>query len=325
MLSAAVSRAVGIVAELGVADLVDVGKAKTAAELAAATGSHARSLYRLMRFLASHGVFRETAAGGEFEHTALSAVLREDAPGSYRAGARMFHHLFAAWHGMDHSVKTGEPGFNQSYGMPVFEYVAKHPHLGPIVDGAMSSFHGSIETNAMLEAYDFSGIAVLADIGGGNGELISGVLRRYPALRGMLFDLGHVMERAKARLAAEGLAGRCEVIEGSFWDTVPAGADAYLMRHIIHDWNDEQCIGILGRVKKVLPKDGRVLVVEGVIPPGNDPSLVKNYDMTMMTFPGGLERTEAEYRELFRASGLVVTSVTPTTSMVSVVEGRHAS
>jgi hypothetical protein len=233
----------------------------------------------------------------------------------------MFHHVFAAWDGLDHAVKTGEPGFNKVFGQPVFDYIGTHPQLGPIVDAGMTCFHG-YETEAMLDAYDFGGIRVLADIGGGNGSLIRGVLDRYLTMRGMLFDLGHVMGRARENVRAAGLADRCQVIEGSFFETVPAGADAYLFRHIIHDWTDDQCAQILGHCRKVIPEDGRLLVVECVIPSGNGRSISKDFDMTMMTLPGGMERTEAEFRSLFARSGFELASVTPTTTMVSVVEGR---
>lgn len=320
IVGAALSKAVCTVAELGVADQIQPGMARSPDYLAKATGSHERSLHRLLRFLASHGLFRETRSG-EFEHTPLSSVLRSDAEGSYRAGAQMFHHLFAGWDGLDHSIRTGEPGFNKVFGKPVFDYVAIHPELGPIVDAGMTCFHG-YETEAMLDVYDFGAILVLADIGGGNGSLIGSVLRRYPKMRGILFDLGHVVARASERLKQHGFAERCEVIEGSFFETVPAGADAYLFRHILHDWTDEQCIQILSHCRKVIPAHGRLLVVECVIPMGNDPSISKDFDMTMMTFPGGLERTELEFRSLFKQAGFELTSITPTSTMVSVIEGK---
>jgi O-methyltransferase domain len=148
------------------------------------------------------------------------------------------------------------------------------------------------------------------------------VLARYPNMTGILFDLGHVVGGAKENLKAAGLAGRCSVIEGSFFETIPAGADAYLFRHIIHDWTDEQCIQILGHCRKMIPADGRLLIVDCVVPAGNAPSLSKDMDITMLTFPGGQERTEAQFRLLLKAAGFELKSITPTTSMVSVVEGK---
>ena len=322
MLGVAVSRAICSVAELGVADHIAPDAAVPVATLAQKTGAHERSLHRVLRLLASRGLFRETTAG-TFEHTPLSLALRGDAEGSYRAGARMFHRLFPAWDALDHSVRTGAPGFDRAFGAPLFDFVMANPEVGPILDAGMSSFHG-YETGAMLDAYDFSGVKTLADIGGGNGSLLTGVLQRYPAMRGILFDLGHVVGRAQGNLSAAGLADRCRVIEGSFFETVPAGADAYLFRHIIHDWTDEQSLQILGHCRQVIPKDGRLLLVECVVPPGNDPSASKDFDITMMTFPGGMERTEPEFKALLGQAGFTLTSVMPTATMVSVVEARPA-
>ena len=176
----------------------------------------------------------------------------------------------------------------------------------------------------MLDAYDFTGINVLADIGGGNGSLISAVLARYPKMKGILFDLGHVVARAKENLKAAGLADRCAVIEGSFFESIPAGADAYLFRHIIHDWTDEQCTQILGHCRKVIPSNGKLLIADCVVPAGNTSCPSKDMDMVMLTFPGGQERTEAEFRSLLKGSGFELKSITPTTTMIHVVEGKPA-
>jgi precorrin-6B methylase 2 len=320
MTSAALSRAVSTVAELGVADLVQTGQPQPVEYLARATKTHEPSLYRVLRFLASHGLFEETE-NRHFEHTPLSAALRSDAPGSYRAGAQLFHHLFAAWDGLHHSIQTGEPGFNKVFGAPVFDYIQAHPEMGPVFDAGMASLNG-YETAAMLDAYDFGGINVLADLGGGNGSLLCAVLRRYSSMKGILFDLGHVVARAKENLQAAGLADRCSVIEGSFFESIPAGADAYMFRHIIHDWTDDQSMQILGHCRKVIPADGKLLIVDCVVPAGNAPSLSKDMDITMLTFPGGQERTETQFRSLLKASSFELKSITPTTTMVSVVEAK---
>ena len=240
----ALTRAMCTVADLGVADHIPAGAPQSAKYLAQVTGTHERSLYRLLRFLASYGLFRETQSG-EFDHTPLSIALRSDAEGSFRAAAQLFHHEFRAWDGLDHAVRTGKPGFDAVFGRPLFDYVAAHPELGPVLDAGMTCMHG-YETGAMIQAYDFGAVRVLADIGGGNGSLIGAVLQRYPKMRGILFDLGHVVGRAKESLRKCGVADRCQVIEGSFFETIPAGADAYLFRHIIHDWTDEQSVQILG-------------------------------------------------------------------------------
>ena len=317
---AALSQAICSVAELGVADHVEAGTPQPVERLAKATGTHERSLYRILRYMASYGIFRETE-NRRFDHTPLSAVLRSDAPGSFRAAARMFYQMNAAWKGLHFSALTGKPGFDEAYHQPMFDYIGAHPELAATFDAGMTAFHGH-ETPAMLDAYDFTGIETLADIGGGNGSLLSAVLHRYPKMKGLLFDLSHVVSRTRERVRAEGVADRCSIVEGSFFDSVPKGADAYLLRHIIHDWTDEQSIQILKNCRKAVPAHGRILLVEFAVPRGNERSLAKAADMIMMVFPGGLERTEEEYSSLFQQAGFRLSKVTPTASTVSVVEGR---
>jgi hypothetical protein len=319
---AALSRAICTIGELGVSDHIRAGAPQSIESLARLTGAHERSLYRLLRFTASYGIFRETG-DRQFDHTPLSAVLRSDAEGTFRPAARMFHRMFAAWDGLDHSVRTGESGALKVYGEPLFDYIGRHADLGPLFDAGMTAFHGH-ETDAMLDAYDFGDVQTLADIGGGNGLLLAAVLRRYPHMHGILFDLGHVVGRATATLRSLGLEERCSVIEGNFFESIPAGADAYLMRHIIHDWTDEQAVKILRNCRKVVPANGKVLLVEFTVPPPNQASLGKDADMMMLTFPGGMERTVDEYRALFEQSGFRLAKVTPTKSAVAVVEGRPA-
>jgi ubiquinone/menaquinone biosynthesis C-methylase UbiE len=317
--SAALSRAICTIGELGVADHVPGGAAQGVEELAKRTGAHAESLYRLLRFAASYGVFRETGQRA-FEHTRLSQVLRTDAEGSFRPATQMFHRMFAGWDGLHHTVQTGKPAFQHVFGAPMFDYIGQHLELAPLFDAGMVAFHGH-ETAAMLDAYDFSGIGTLADVGGGNGSLISAVLQRYPDLKGILYDLDHVTGRARDSLQSLGLQNRCTVIEGNFFESIPGGADAYLMRHIIHDWTDDQAVQILGNCRKVIPPHGKVLIVEFRVPPANEASVGKDADMIMLAFPGGKERTEDEYRVLFERSGFRLRKVTPTKSAVCVVEG----
>jgi len=320
LLGAALSRAVCSITELGIADQIEPGSPRSVDYLARATGTHERSLYRVLRFLASHELFQEKD-NRQFDHTPLSRCLRSDSDGSFRAAGRMFHRIGPAWDGLHHAIRTGEPGFNEIFGQPLFDYVGVHPELVTLFDAGMTAIHG-YETAAMMEAYDFRTIQVLADIGGGNGTLIGAVLQRYPKLKGWLYDLGHVVGRARETLEAFGVSDRCSVIEGNFFALLPAGADAYLFRHIIHDWPDEKSIQILHNCRKVIPDDGRILLVEFVVPAANEPSLAKDSDMAMLVFPGGMERTEEEYRSLFEQAGFRLSTVTPTSSAISVLEGR---
>ena len=314
------TQALYVAAKLGIADLMAKGP-RSAEDLAQVTTTHGPSLYRLLRGLASMGVFAEDGTG-RFSLTPLAECLRSDVPGSQRALAIMSgEEHYKAWGELLYSVQTGNIAFDKLYGMPVFDFLSRNPEQAKVFDAAMVGVHGR-ETAAMTDAYDLSGIEVLADIGGGNGSLLTMVLKKYPAMRGLLYDLPGVTERAKVNLQSAGLSDRCKVIGGSFFESIPVGADAYLLRNIIHDWNDEKAITILRNVQQAMSKDGRLLVVEGVIPPGNDPCFGKMLDLTMLTIPGGKERTEEEYRTLFKASGFTLTQIVPTKSEVSVIEGK---
>ena len=315
-----VSQSIYVAAKLGLSDLLKNGP-QTAADLAAKTGSNPPALYRLLRALASVGVYREQS-DGRFTNTPASEELRSDIENSRRAMAVMMgEEHYIAWGELLYCIQTGQKGFDKIYGEPIFDWMAKHPEQAAIFDQAMVSVHGR-ETGAMLDAYDFSSIGTLADVGGGNGSVLRGVLARYPRMRGMLCDLPGVLERAKPLIEADGLADRLQTHPTNFFEAVPAGADAYLMRHIIHDWTDEQSLQILGNVRKVLKPEGRLLVVESIIPPGNDPNFGKLLDLNMLVIPGGKERTEAEYRELYANAGFELTRITPTAGDVSVIEGR---
>jgi hypothetical protein len=248
--------------------------------------------------------------------------LRSDVPQSQRALARMMGaEQYQTWGDLLYSVQTGEKAFDRRFGKPIFDWLAEHPDKAEIFDGAMTGIHGR-ETGAVIDAYDFSDTRVLADVGGGNGSNLIAVLQANPQLRGMLFDLPHVVERARLHVEAAGLTDRCTLHGGSFFEAVPAGADAYLMRHIIHDWDDELSRTILWNIRKVIPADGKLLIVEAVIPPGNDPFPMKFLDLTMLTIPGGKERTREEYETLFRESGFALSRIVPTATDMSVIEGR---
>lgn len=314
-----VSQCIYVAAELGIADRVHDG-VRSVEDLAAATGTRPDLLFRLLRALASVGIFAEQTPR-QFTLTPLAECLRTGVPGSQRAMARMMgDDHYRAWGHLLHALRTGENAYELEFGKPIFDDLAEQPEKAKIFDEAMTGIHGR-ETSAILDAYDFSGIKVLADIGGGNGSKITAILQAYPQLQGILFDLPHVVERASANIANAGLTSRCQLIGGDFFRAVPAGADAYAMRHIVHDWNDERSLTILRNCHAVMQPGNKLLLVESVIPPGNDPCFGKLLDLTMMLIPGGKERTEDEYRELYDQAGFELTRVVPTRSDVSVIEG----
>jgi ubiquinone/menaquinone biosynthesis C-methylase UbiE len=314
------TQAIYVAAKLGIADLLKHGP-RSAHDLAHATKAQSPSLYRLLRALASIGVFADNGAG-RFSLTPLAECLRSDVPGSQHALAIMCgEEHYQAFGELLYSVQTGKMAFDKLYGMPVFDFLSKNLEQAKTFDAAMVGVHGR-ETAAMMDAYDFSGIAVMADIGGGNGSLLAAVLKNYPAMQGILYDQPEVAERAQANLRTAELAHRCKVIGGNFFESVPDGADAYLMRHIIHDWDDEKATTILRNVHRVMGDGGRLLVVEGVIPHGNDSSFGKLLDLAMLAIPGGKERTEEEFRRLYEPADFHVTRIVPTKAEVSVIEGK---
>jgi hypothetical protein len=303
-----------VAAKLGLAELVKDGP-RSPQDLAQATGTQPRALYRLLRALASLGIFIEEQGG--FALTPLAECLLDPAMKALATMRGEFQ--YRAWGELLFSVQTGKSAFQKVYGKPIFDYFSEHPETGKVFDLAMTGVHGR-ETDAMLEAYDFTGIGTLADIGGGNGSVLMAILRRYPAMQGILYDLSGVADRARANIEAAGLAGRCRVVAGNFFETVPAGADGYLMRHIIHDWDDEQSLTILRHCHAAMGQGGKLLVVEGVVPAGNEPSVSKFFDLAMLVLPGGMERTEDEFRQLFEAAGFRLTRMVPTRTWVSVLE-----
>jgi hypothetical protein len=313
------AQAIYVAAYLGLADLLAAGP-RTSAELAEETGTHVPSVYRLLRALASIGIFREEEPG-RFGLTPLGDRLRSDRPDSQRSLAIMMgEEHYRCWGDLLQSIRTGQTAFERLYGRPCFDYLASHPRSAQLFDEAMVGVHG-VETQAMIDAYDFSPFHTLVDVGGGNGSLLTAVLQRHPRLRGVLYEQPHVIERALPGLRAAGVAERCQAVGGNFFESVPPGGDAYLMRHIIHAWNDDQALTILRNCRQAMGPQARLLLVESVIPSGNDPFFAKFLDLNMLLIPGGQERTEAEYRALYEKAGFRLTRVTGTTTEVSVIEG----
>lgn len=323
LFGAFVSQAVSVAAELGVADLL-AEQPQTVAALAAATGTHERSLYRVLRTLASVGVFRETG-DKVFELTPLAEPLRSDAPNSMRNGAIF---MGAEWHWrvygeMPHSVRTGKSAWSRANGAEVFDYFAANPEHGEVFNRAMTDMSAAAAA-PVTEAYDFTGIDTLVDVAGGHGYLLAAALRADTDARGVLFDLPQVIEGAHATLESEGVTDRVELVSGDFFAAVPEGADAYMMKHIIHDWDDERALLILNNIRRAMRDDGRVLICETVVPEGNEPHFGKLMDLEMLVSPGGVERTAREYRELLAQAGLELKRIIPTQSYLSIVEAVKA-
>lgn len=317
-----VSRALHLAAKLGIADHL-AGGPRDAGALAAAVGAHAPSLRRVLRLLASVGVFAEQE-DGRFALTPLGEMLREDVPGSSRALVMLFAgtRIQESWADLEWCVQTGEPAFKrENPNDDCFTAMARDPEQMAVFDKAMATF-APMTAAAVAAAYDFSRFGTVADVGGGNGALLAGILRANPSLRGLLFDRPHVVARADLGDVAD----RVRVAGGSFFDAVPAGADAYLLKHVIHDWNDADATAILRKVRAVVPPDGRLLIVEGVYPAHVDASLASRgaaaNDVNMLVCTGGRQRSEAEFRALYEAAGFRLTGIVPTMSGACVIEGE---
>ena len=315
-----VSQAVSVAAKLYLADhLADGGK--TLPELAGLTATHEPSLYRLLRGLTSVGVFQKET-DGRYANSPLSEVLRSDNPNSLRAAAHMICDR-EHWHSHGNllqSVKTGETGFDYTFGMPIFPYYAQNPEPAKVFDEAMTSFSAAIG-QAVAAAYDFSEAETIADIAGGHGLLLATVLSRNPQAKGILFDQPQVIEGAPEVLKTTGAAERVETVSGDFFRAIPVEADIYLMKFIIHDWNDEQSIAILENLAKSAKPGAKVLLVESVVEEDDTvPSMSKVMDLNMLAMTGGKERTASEYAALFEKAGFKLTRVIPTPSPMQIVE-----
>jgi O-methyltransferase/methyltransferase family protein len=315
-----ISQAIYVAAKLGIADLLRDGP-MSSEELAQATGAHPRALYRLLRALASVEVFREREDGG-FELTPRAACLLSDVPGSLRAVAmvRGEPYFWEPWGRLLQSVQTGRAAFEEIYGMRFFEYLAQHPQDATTFGHALFVNVAQKHT-AVAKAYDFSQFGTVVDVGGGQGALLTAMLTAHPQVRGILFDQPHVVEAAKPHITTAGLAPRCELVSGDFFASVPAGGDAYTLSEILHDWDDPQATVILRNIRKAMPQHGKVLILEQIIPPGNDPYEGKLRDLHMLVILGGVERTESEFHVLLREAGFRLTGITQTASPTRVIEG----
>jgi SAM-dependent methyltransferase len=314
----AVSQALRVIVELGIPDLLAVGE-RSVDDLAAATQSNADALYRLVRLLASESVLKE-ARPRHFALTEVGAVLRSDRPGPGDFIRMINTEPYLAFEQLLHSVRTGMPAFDKVFGSPRFDWLSAHHEQAALFQRAMVALsQGSNE--AVAEAYDFGPFTRVVDVGGGHGQLLSAILSRNPQLSGVLFDLPSGV--AAARQGAGGGLPRTEFIAGDFFDGVPAG-DVYVIKKVIHDWEDGHAEAILENCRKAMAPSGKVLVAETLVPLGNEPNQIKSVDVVMLAVTGGLERTEIQYASLFDAAGLRLERVIETRGPISILEASAA-
>ena len=318
------SRAIFVAARYDVAGRLAAG-AKTAQTLAEELSLHGPTLHRVLRALASQGIFQEDESG-QFSNTELSEFLRDDAPNSLRGLTLLFgdETSWKSWEDLPYCVQSGKPSFERIYGEKFWDYLSHHPDTAAMFDRAMASSSGLINS-AVASAYDFSAAESIVDVAGGVGSTLCAILGGSPQLKGVLFDLPHLRQRAEQYIASQGLSGRCEFRAGSFFDSVPERADIYFMKHIVHDWDDANCVKFMRHIRAAMGPRSTLLVCERIIPPGNDPFSAKWSDLHMLVHThGGRERTELEFRRLYEESGFRLSKVVPTKSHWSLIEGVPA-
>ena len=317
-----ISRGVYVIAKLGIPDLLKSGP-KTTDELATATKMHAPSLYRVLRALVSVGVL--SAEGKHFGLTPLSEILVTDAPGSLRwfAVSELGQEHYPAWGNLMHSVKTGEIAFDNFFGVDIWKYFSQNPEDAAVFNNSMSNVTAATN-EAILNLYDFSGFSTLIDVGGGHGGLLTSILQKNPNLKGVLFDAPEVIEGARPKIEAAGLSDRCETVSGDFFKAVPGGGDAYIMKWIIHDWDDEKSNTILRNIRNQIPTNGKLILVDSVVPETDEPHFSKFIDLNMLVMTGGKERTEKEFSDLLSAADFKLLRVIPTELPTAIIEAAPA-
>ncbi|MGI8622095.1 MAG: methyltransferase [Solirubrobacteraceae bacterium] len=316
------SQAVGVAAQLGVADHLAAGP-RPGDELARLVGADPQALHRVLRLLASIGVFAE-AAPGSFGLTPLGRTLTSDAPGSVRdfAITETAPGHWLPWGRLHESVRSGRPMAREALGMELFDWYVQNPEEAGFFHAAMGDL-SALAADELVRVCDFSAARTVADVGGAHGVLLAAVLRANPTVRGILFDLPHVIATAAEAIAAEGLAERCTLVSGDFFESVPAGADLHLLKQIVHDWDDERAARLLRTCHRALAPGGTLLLVEMVVPADNRPSPAQAMDLNMLVLLGGRERTEAEFRSLLQAAGFRLQRVIPTRSPFGVLEATR--
>jgi SAM-dependent methyltransferase len=319
-----ISQAIGTIVEIGVPDQLAKGS-RECRVIAREAGVSEDGLYRLLRALASVGLFTE-GTDRRFRLTGMGQLLRSDHPESLAGYARFTAHdiTWRPWGQLGYSVRTGMPAFDHVFNMPIFEHFSRNPEVSAVFDEAMTSI-SAMEARATSEAYDFKGIETLMDVAGGHGVLLATVLGRHKKMRGVLFDLPHVAAGATATFTRTGITGRVRIESGDFFKELPSGADAVIMKHIVHDWDDDSATRILQACHRALGPRGKVLIVDPVVPPSNRPHYGKLLDLEMLVLtPRGRERTKAEFAKLLRGAGFRLSRVIPTEGPLSIVEAVRA-
>jgi len=313
------ARALALVVELGIADRIAAG-AKTAAELANELDLNANALYRLLRMLAAEQIFTEDEAGG-FRHTPFSRVLMVDAEDSVAPLLSLPWQdiVWATYLEMPHTIATGEPAFDKAHGQAFFDYLSAHPQANALFDTAMALISGP-EDAAVAQAFDFGQFDKIVDVGGGQGGLLAAILTHHPDVRGVLFDQPQVL--AEPRYLTGGLLDRCELVAGDFFQSLPVGADAYVLKRIIHDWDDNAAVKLLRNCATAMGANGCLFIAEAVMRPGNEPDPSKAQDVGMMLLTRGQERTADQYQRLLDAAGLQLVDIHPAAISVSLLEAR---
>jgi len=313
-----VSQAVYVAAKLGLADLITARPCRVD-ELAKEVGADASALRRLLRLLVTCGVFSEDARGG-FHQSPVSELLRSGVPGSLRHALIMWNEeQYRAWGHILHSVRTGETAFDHAFGAGLYSYLAQHPEAAATFDAAMTNLTTPVAA-AVAQAYNFSSCHTVVDIGGGRGVLVRAILESFPAVRGVLFDLPPVIDNARRHMVSASLCDRCDLVSGSFFETVPAGGEVYLLAQVLHNWDDEHSIAILKSCQRAMPPNARILVIETLL----GSPFAAQADMHMLAVLGGRERTEDEYRGLFDRGGFRLTRVISLGGPQSIMEGVRA-
>lgn len=323
MTGAWVARAIYTAAKFGIADVLSAGP-QSAETIAGKVGANPDAVHRLLRMLASRGVFTERA-DGRYALTPMADALRVEAPASVRGVVLFFGHPYhwEHWGHLPYSVQTGLPSTDALRGKPIFEWLEEEPEFAAVFNEAMTSVSNT-EIEPVVASYDFSGFNTIVDVGGGHGRLLAACLRKAPQARGILFDAQSVVDGAQPILDAAGVSDRCAVVGGSFFESVPTGGDAYVLKHIVHDWDESKVLEILRNVRRAMATGSKLLVIETVIPDDDREHLSKLLDLEMLVAGTGRERTAAEYAELLGKAGFRNMRVIPTVGPASVVESEAA-